>query len=1570
MAKKRLNIKFLILLGIPVVVLLGGLVTWKVLPKFFPQIGWIWRGTPAQHAAQAKLLFEQGNYRDAGEKYKRAMQVKGSPDAEMYTLLGDCYAHMVLEDPANLGVAYACYGQSLVINPTYMPALERMLLMSEMSAEQSVGSSAASQWDQVQELAKKMLSADPTNRKARSARYRAVIRRAAAGVEGDQQRIDEAVAELLKLSQEPPFDADALFPVLQGKVMRGGERLRQNDRTGANVIFAETMQMLDEAMAQHPDDALLHYRASSILRMLGFAERSPGQPAKYQDRVAAELAKAAELVKPTHPDYVEMKVVHAKQLEGADKQAEAEKVYRALLEERPEDLMVRRMLAELIGRKPGGPPEAIKLLEQAPPPDAKKIYGIEARRFRNQELEAIAALINLRLQVLPTLATRDAQEALLKEIEASYAKLLTEAGESPSTLLLRGQIEMARGQNVAAVQTLDRALSIAAAPQTPLELDRHYRTMFTLARASVLTQQTGRAKALLTQVVKDVDKFVPARLMLVDLLLRERSIDEARTHLEFLEKTMPDSPVVTRLKIALLDKEKDKDKIAELYAKLPETTSEEQAQKLQMAQYLGRKDEAIRLLEQMLAARPNSFEVIATLARVQSEAGQKDKALALIDSAAARYPDSPELKLLRAELSGGNVAEIRHDLVENITDPFEKAMASLQLAVQEDRPEDAYRHLQTAAQLQPENPRVMEMQFQFALSRAQFEQAAQYLETLARKNQDQAGGLAYRVRYALARSEYARAQRDRAQASKELDNAADLAGQMTKKLPEFAASWITLGQVQLAQRKYSDAAQSFSAALSRQPQNLDALRGLIRCGEAQKQWTLVRTYIDQARKIYPSNPVLREIDLQFELDHGDKEKVIAPREELLKNAIDNKSPAEAVHWLNLGQTYIAVARSKTGDAAQRPFYEKARDTLAKAMQKWPEELRFVELYIEAAIPLKQIAAAEKAVNDLRALPAWQNRPEPTLALASLYERAGRAADQEKVLREYLASAPLTVPVQIQLSSVLARQGKLDEALKVLEGNAEVPEIRKQRTDLQITGGRLADAEREIQAALAATSTPSRDLLTRQAYIYMYSGRPTEALKVLDELLKADPGNTEAMLYRGTIYVNARRNIEQAIEDLQIVRDQTGNMDAYVLLSQAHMARGEQEEAIRELEMGLRDRPGEKVMRLMLVRLYTESKPPRFSQAERAIREGREQPNAANDPDLLLAEAQLWLQDKHEDPAKAKALAVQGLKQAPSHQELYQTYLQAMSKAGENRQILSETEAMVQKKQAPWWVYQFRGGARKALDDKQAALEEYSTGLDVASAARDDRSVQVLVETIASDIGVEQAKSRIYSRAEKGENRWRLVMAYLLDKEGDVPGAIVWTEKVIADEASLSPAAVDYARSLAGTLYQKLDPPDTSKAIATYDRLLERNPNDITVLNNRACAMMLPNSGYSPNDALKYSQRAVDLVEQGGAALLDMKPYILDTHGYALILAGRVEEGISCLRQSIDRKAIPETYYHLGEAYLAMKPPMLPDAEDALKKAVELIDQASAKGEPADLALKAKAEKALERARQPAAPGAQ
>src|SRR5262245_45473318 len=238
--KKRLNKKFIIILALLLAIPASGLFVWKVVAHYFPKVGYIWRGTPESIAAEAKALFDQGNYSDACEKYKRAVKVRGSPTAELLTDIGDCYSHMVLSDRMrgneNLRLSRLFWDQALSIDPSYTPANRRLLDFFMENAEMSRGIGAAPLWQEVYDLAGKILAQDPKDRETELIQQRAVLMRWVSGAESDELRIQKATDRLTEMSQQPPFNAGVFFALVQARMYKAEERRRVNDRAGALAI--------------------------------------------------------------------------------------------------------------------------------------------------------------------------------------------------------------------------------------------------------------------------------------------------------------------------------------------------------------------------------------------------------------------------------------------------------------------------------------------------------------------------------------------------------------------------------------------------------------------------------------------------------------------------------------------------------------------------------------------------------------------------------------------------------------------------------------------------------------------------------------------------------------------------------------------------------------------------------------------------------------------------------------------------------------------------------------------------------------------------------------------------------------------------------------------------------------------------------------------------------------------------------------------------------------------------------------------------------------------------------------
>ena len=117
---------------------------------------------------------------------------------------------------------------------------------------------------------------------------------------------------------------------------------------------------------------------------------------------------------------------------------------------------------------------------------------------------------------------------------------------------------------------------------------------------------------------------MPAQLELAGLQIRLHDTQNAEPHLEYLEKTIPDEPLVIAMRLDTLNKEKDKDKVRAVFDRLPENSDQRLLQKAQVAMQFDYSSDAPA--SAIHASRKEPGHVTATLlmAREQQKLSRPD----------------------------------------------------------------------------------------------------------------------------------------------------------------------------------------------------------------------------------------------------------------------------------------------------------------------------------------------------------------------------------------------------------------------------------------------------------------------------------------------------------------------------------------------------------------------------------------------------------------------------------------------------------------------------------------------------------------------------------------------------------------------------------------------------------------------------------------------------------------------------------------------------------------------------------------------------------------------------------
>ncbi len=1535
---RRVNTKFLTVLTIIIV----GLAVLALVGNKF-----LLRESPEKYINAGNDYIAQKKYEEAAKAFNRAVNLDPR-NPKVLVAYGDAVNQLSAADPALIYQARAAWNQALAVDPSNRAALDRLMLHWSDLANIS---GRAENFTNLKDTADKLFAADSTNSAAEIAGQTAIIRPWLAGIEKDERLITDTIAKLQQLMVKYPDNADLPMFAAQGK-LKLAERSYQRDQSGdAQRLVNEAAQIMQDAVKRTPT-AAMYFSAAQVDQMQEEVARLPvgvGQKpftvtaAQWHDALLNDYANARKIAEPTDPLYVFISMAAARA--SADNPDVAKQILRDLMAKQPNDLQVRLALAETLAgdqhkelaadpkaaadvqaaaeksrtaaiQKSRG--DAIEILDH--PFAASSQIGPRAFLTREWQIRTLIMMTNLRLEQYNTAivaGNKADQDKLLPKINDGLAMIESKDGvDSPRSLRLRGKLLKLNGDTLKAIQTLEKALAALAekddTAQSQSDRLERWEIVDLLARSYVEVNQIGSAKRLLTDLVNKFPGYDHGRLLLAQVLIKAGAIDDAKPHVDYLAQRMPDDPDVLLLKLQVLDpqgvnakpnsnadvQKKQLKETKDTYARLPEDSKQNILHKVTVAMAINQTDDAFRLLAKAQKEMPGDFDVAMMGVRAYRFSGEMEKARDFADVALKANPTDPKLQMLQKQMQDISPAaqlKLAEDELNKNPDPMAKAVGLARIYGRMNRPDDELKQLQAAQRLQPNNTGITVLLFKYYLRQQQFDKAELLIPSLAAADEDRAGGQVFRFQLSMMRGDY---------------QAAELtARKLVQDMGEFGQSWISLGQALQANNKLDEALSKYLTALEKQSDSADAFRGIIVCCYGLNRPVDAKRYIDQARRALPTNPEFKETEIQYELNYGDPEKVIAAREESAR-----KSPDQPNAVLQLGQAYLAAGRArmaKAPDPAHLPaeMFSKAKATFRQGITKWPDEIAFYAYYAETGARSGDVGDSEAVLKQLAERPAWKDKSEPQSLMGEFYAVAHRPADAEAVFRGLAAKDPTNVDVQVRLANLLLSENKVDDALTVLQANIQDPKVSRRRVEILVATDRADEADKAITDALAK-SPSNLDLLRLGAGLDMNHGKFDRADQRLARALEIDPKDPTTHYYVGTLRMRQAKtsaDYDAAIAELTAGKDSPtmGTEDRFAL-ADCMRQKGNPEGAMHELEGALSSQPGNARIRLALLDAYLGAQPPRWVDADRVIKDAKALPGYVPTADLLEREWQMWT--SRGEPSKALAAIQEAHTANPGDVNISRRYVATLLSQQQYQLVNQEVERLLAKDPNLWWAYEKRAQAKRYQGNKEDSIKDFDAAITAAANVHDEAATDEIVRTMADTISPDEAILRFRARAEK-DDHWKLMIARLQSTKGDNDAAIKTTEQVLAREDELLPADRDGAWRLGAMLYLITNQPE--KATKYYEKLLKGSPDDMVSLNNMACLLAETVQPPRPQEGVQYAEHAYRLTLANGRK----DATVMDTYGWLLVLSGRVDEGIDILRAANDMSQMPDIHYHLGEAYI-------------------------------------------------------
>jgi tetratricopeptide (TPR) repeat protein len=1531
---RRLNTRFLTIL---LLILVGAVAAVLLAERF------LIREQPDRFIALGQQEMKDRNWQDAARDFAKAARLNPH-DPQTPMMLGAALAKMAEDDPRAAPLEIGAYTQALEIDPNYLPALKALSNWYTSRAELQPRSDL---YRNAIDYSRRAHQADPKDEQMEALADKLVIEAWGSGLDADQKEVDGATKELKDLWKKYPANADLPYAIATEEIEAGMNLAVQNpspDQLKEVTEHYKNAVATFEAVLTGPNggsqgqNAAMHFYFARALQHLSTVDQSsPEMMQKDQDRASAEIAKALELVKEGDPIYLEIYRTAAEMAMQRGDRAGAMKIY----EKMPDSADARLARAELMGRSPDTQQQALQLLKSTlgSLTDDPNHVALGGLRFRVM-LEMAKIQVNQYLS-MPASPERT---KLHDEIRASLDKLDQVAGfrlvQQLKEVEARFQIGSGFSEEMLAVQSLSKMM----ADSPPAKKDYYWYVFQTLlAQAYEDTNQSANALAIWKDVAQQYPRDVQSRKHLVRLLMVGQP-DQVPAHLDELQRLSPNDPElkVFRIQLLLSNPEKNFDEIKALYAMLGEKNAKQISAKSRVAMAIKDYDDAARLLELSTAQMPDNVNDWVLLSEILYHLDKKDQALAAANRGLAANPKNPRLRVLIPVIQGEDpkkIESLEKDIAQENPDKVE---GQLELAALADRRGDEAEEtndLKKALALAPDSSHVQEQLFNQYLKTNQYAEADACIPGLAKANADQAGGDMYRLALSMAQQQYATAEA--------------IARKLTQEKPEFARSWLSLGNVLEAEERYDEAAPQFLVAVQKESDLLEAYIGLARCYYALHRPDDALHTIDDGLTYLPYNLALSQMKVTHELNYGKPDVALKDIENELH--VRPNQPQLYVAMADVVLRYVQMLRrNNQPDDAVKQATEAVRVLKDKVVQ-WPNEAALYVALSRCQVAAKHADDGLKTLEDWASLPGWKTRPEPYMALSDFYESAGMKDKSEDALHDAMARTGYRADMQIRMASLLALHRKYDDALHLLHDvNTDNPEVREKTIQILLVQGKFNDAQKEVKSYLAQNPVDAEQLLTLWSLALLERGQNRDAAAYATQALAINPRDSTALFCRGRAWLRMRPpNAAGALQDLEIIRQSNPRqVEVRLCLADAHTLLNQPDEAASELLAALRIEPKNKELRMKLVGIYTSGPHPRLSEALKLLQDVETVPPFDHDPDVFQSEAMINSELGNKDDAMAKSEAA--LRLAPDDPKVVRTNMQLLQDGKNFQAVVDHYATMSSKLKTASWALWDLALAEKQLGNDQA-LPDINRALSAAKAEDQPFELSAIAQSIVQEFGYDEAIKDVSAIAKDSASA-KITLVQLYQSHGDNSTALATIDGLMNDFDKLNKRDQVIVLSGAAVMYQLAKPtPLVDKAYAAYQRWLQLEPDNLESLNNLACLLA---DDYSPpraQEGLQYINAAISKMSRLGRT----EPRLLDTQAWLMILNGSAADGVHILNTAMNSfPPFPEEYLHLGEGYLRLETPDPMQAEVQAKLGLQMINKQSAGAQ--DAALRAKLEDLVKR----------
>lgn len=639
------------------------------------------------------------------------------------------------------------------------------------------------------------------------------------------------------------------------------------------------------------------------------------------------------------------------------------------------------------------------------------------------------------------------------------------------------------------------------------------------------------------------------------------------------------------------------------------------------------------------------------------------------------------------------------------------------------------------------------------------------------------------------------------------------------------------------------------------------------------------------------------------------------------------SPVEDT--LKQAKTHLDILRDKQPNNPETheawANYYSAQNNIAAAMQEMQQAIaadpdRSESYLLLALFQLRSDLPEQAEVNFKKATEVDPKAMNAQLALGSFYQSRNRLGEAEQQFKHAIDVDPKSPVPRAAYVRLLMQEGKKSEIESFLRQTkkdlSNNPEGYRMLGDFYFASGDLDQATTEYASLY---SDHPKDLQVKKNYIQLLilKGRLDEATKLDDEILKSNPHDADALVYKGQVQLR-KHNASGAVDALQsALRSDADNAIAHYQLGTAFAQQNDDARAEAEWREAVRIRPD-----------LTDAQ---RSLAALELRRG--------DVNAVLQTAQQIITAQ---PYSADGYILKGIADLArqKYSDAQQDAEQAAQKAPQNPSpyIQLGNIQLAQRQYAP------------ATKFYQEALDRDPSSSEGLGGLMNTYLVQKQPDKAIAAANAQIAKSP------NNSNFYDLLGTALFNGKKDLPGA----EAALRKAVELDKNNVDALEKLGKVQVQE---GSADQALALYLQSIKDNPREVIfyILSGElyeakkdwehAKSMYQQALTIAPDHPLASNNLAYVILEQGGNVDVAMNmaqtarrgmpdsPNAADTLGWAYYQKGVYQSAISQFQEALrlsEKRGEPDDsdlHYHLGLAYEKTNQNAL--ARQQLEKAVKL-----------------------------------